>query len=177
MDSSTANSTPANLGEPMSVNRLAGMPVMLLSTGEKQGDVDKVFVSSTEHRLLGMTVHRPGGLLSHGDTFLLQEADARSFGKDAITIESADALQISDRNATVLSQQAGELAIGKAVMTESGKTVGHVSDILIDRTSHNVASYEVTGSFLQNLSRGALDVLVQHVVSIGKDVMVIKDVI
>ncbi|MDQ2732597.1 MAG: PRC-barrel domain-containing protein [Armatimonadota bacterium] len=177
MDNSTTPAAPANPGDTLSVNRLGGMPVVLLTNGEKQGDVDKVFVSSTEHRLIGLTVHRGGGLLSHGDTFLLRGTDVRSFGKDAITVADPSVLQKTDRNATPFVQEAGEPAIGKPVMTESGKAVGQITDIRIDASSLNIVSYELTGSFIQNISRGAVDVLVQHVVSIGKDVMVIKDVI
>jgi len=154
---------------------LVGLPVILLTTGDRQGEIRQVIIDYKLGRLRGFILEQGGTLLSHGETLVLPEAGIHSIGIDAVTISSLDLLVVGKDAAKDLEAQAGESAMGKSVITRGGNAVGSVADVLIDRESHLVLALEVTGSLWQNLTRGVLEVNAANVISVGKDVVVIRD--
>ncbi len=72
-------------------------------------------------------------------------------------------------------KEAGESVLGKRLMTEGGKFLGNVDDVLIDRQTRRVVAYEVSGGVWQDMMRGQTAVPVAHIISIGSDVAVVPD--
>jgi len=157
--------------------QLIGMPVIALADGENKGAVHDVIYSPGEGRLLAFTVTRGGGLFSSGDTFLLDAQSLHALGEDAITITDDTVLQPLGGGSDVRTyeEQAGEPVLGKRLMTENGKFLGAIDDVLVDRQSRRVVAYEVSGGLVHDMMKGQTDVPVDHIISIGHDVVIVPE--
>ena len=153
--------------------QLIGKPVISLQDGKEQGQTHDVIYNAQQGRLVGFTMLKNAGLFAKGDTFYLAAADIYALGEDAITIQTGDGLQKIDGDVNEIAAQAGSRVLGKRLMTEDGKFLGAIDDVLIDRKTLNVVAYEVSGGVFQDLMRGQSDVPINHIVSIGEDVVVV----
>lgn len=155
--------------------QLIGMSVISLADGEVQGQVHDVIYNPLQGRLIGFTVTRGGGFLSRGETFYLAADNLRAVGEDAITLESARALQSIEGDVSSAAEDAGQPVLGKRLMTEGGKFLGNIDDVLIDRASRRVVAYEVSGGLWHDMMKGQTDVPVEHITSIGHDVVIVPE--
>lgn len=149
------------------------MPVISLSDGATLGEVLDVIYNPTQGRLIAVTIPVGGGLFGGGKTLLLRTEDIFSIGQDAITVKDPNAAREVDRSAKDFGNEAGEAVIGKRLMTEDGSFLGNVVDVLIDRESRRIVAYEVSGGTWNDLMRGQTDVPVEHITSIGTDVVIV----
>lgn len=152
---------------------LIGKPVISLDNGERLGEIHDVVYSPREGKLIGFTIPRGGGLFSRGDTLWLSADSIYALGEDAVTIQSADVFQAYQDSADEVAEQAGESVLGKRLMTDDGKFLGAIDDVLIERESRRVVAYEVSGGIVQDMMKGQTDVPVDHIISIGKDVVIV----
>ena len=157
--------------------QLMGLPVISLSGGENKGRVHDVIYSPLQGKLVGFTVRQGGGLLSHGDTFLLSTDRVHAIGQDAVTIDDTTVLEPLQGDLGTFEEEAGEPVLGKRLMTENGKFLGNIDDVLIDRQSRRVVAYQVSGGLWQDMMRGQTDVPVDKIISIGKDVVLVPEAV
>ncbi|CAN5497332.1 hypothetical protein BH11ARM2_BH11ARM2_30700 [soil metagenome] len=150
-----------------------GMPVVSLANGERMGTVHDVVYSAREGRVLYFTVPVAGGMFGSGKTLLLDAADIKSVGNDAITIENSDLLREQDRNVKSVAEDSGESIVGKRLMTEDGDNLGAIDDVLVNPTTFRILAYQVSGGLWHDLMRGQTDVPVEMVTTVGKDVVVV----
>ncbi len=152
---------------------LIGKTVVALANGKEVGHVHDVVYNPIEGRLVGFTIPHGGGLFSKGDTYWLAAEDVRSIGTDALVIEDASVLRAYAESADEVAEQAGQAVLGKKLMTEDGTFLGGIDDVLVDRDSRRVVAYEVSGGLFQDMMKGQNDVPVNHIISIGQDVVVV----
>ena len=149
---------------------LRGLAVVAIDDGRKLGTLHEVIVSPNLE-VAGILV-RSGGPIKSTDR-VVEANDIKSIGKDAVTVDLADfARNPDDAGEQVQTARAGDRGIdGKKVVTESGDLVGEIGDYTIDEATMRVTSLSV-GSGL--FSKGD-DVRADRVVSVGPDVVVIRD--
>ncbi len=155
--------------------QLIGMSVISLADGEVQGQIHDVIYNPLQGRLVGFTVSRGGGFLSRGETFYLAADNVRAVGEDAVTVESARALSPVEGSVSDAAEDAGQPVLGKRLMTENGKFLGNIDDVLIDRESRRVVAYEVSGGLWHDMMKGQTDIPVEHITSIGHDVVIVPE--
>ena len=155
--------------------QLIGMSVISLADGEIQGQIHDVIYNPLQGRLVGFTVTRGGGFLSRGETFYLAADNVRAVGEDAVTVESARALSAVEGSVSDAAEDAGQPVLGKRLMTEGGKFLGNIDDVLIDRQSRRVVAYEVSGGLWHDMMKGQTDIPVEHITSIGHDVVIVPE--
>lgn len=154
--------------------QLMGHPVVALSNGERVGAIHDVVYSPAQGRLIGFTVTHGGGLFSRGETLWLAAEAIHAIGEDAVVVEAPTQLIKYEADSQSV-EEIGESVLGKRLMTETGKFLGNVDDVFIDRQSRRVSAYEVSGGVWQNMMKGQSAVPVQEIVSIGHDVVVVPD--
>lgn len=156
--------------------QLIGKSVISLADGEEHGHIHDVVYNPAEGRLIGFTVTRGGGFLSSGETFYLAANELHAIGQDAVTIDSPAQLQaIPGASVSEVAEDTGQPVLGKRLMTENGKFLGNIDDVLIDRESRRVVAYEVSGGLFHDMMKGQTDVPVNHIISIGHDVVIVPE--
>ena len=152
-------------------NELRGMSVVDVAGGNKLGQVGEVVISPDDLRVLGLVV-KSGGLLSQQER-IIEADDIRSIGKDAITVDGADAAHDRDTGGDELRQaRSGQRRIiGAKAVTKSGTLVGTVSDFMVDENTRRVTALTLgTGPFSTSEAIPA-----ERIASVGPDVIVVHD--
>ncbi|MGM0409684.1 MAG: PRC-barrel domain-containing protein [Bacillota bacterium] len=67
-----------------------------------------------------------------------------------------------------------ETLIGEEVITEDGKGVGIVKDIVIDESNYKMAGYEITGGLVNDLIAGRNIVSLNSELKIGEDAIILN---
>jgi uncharacterized protein YrrD len=124
---------------------LRGMAVLVTDTGERLGEVEDVLVHPTLGVVLAVLVrHADGELRTLG-------VSQCSIGADAVMASLGGA---TGRPADDAARQDGVLAlrdlVGSNVVTDQGKLLGRVSEVLVS-SERPVVAYRVTDSALQRL--------------------------
>lgn len=173
--------TPALRAEVVTDNRagrstatqLIGMPVIALDTGANEGEIHDVVYNPRAARLVGFTVLKGAGFFGGGTTRYLADSAVHAIGTDAVVVQSAGSLEERGGDVNDIAKDAGEAVLGKRLMTDDGSFLGSIDDVLIERETRRVVAYEVSGGIFQDLYKGQADVPVDHIISIGKDVVVV----
>jgi len=152
---------------------LIGKPVITLDDGVQIGETHDVVYNPREGRLIGFTLLQGAGLFKRGDTYWLPADDIHALGEDAVTVQTAARLVRVEGDVNDYAAQAGQGVLGKRLMTEDGKFLGAIDDVLIERDSKNVVAYEVSGGVFQDMYKGQTDVPIKTVTSIGHDVVIV----
>ncbi len=153
--------------------QLIGMPIISLSDGAEVGTVHDVIYNPGQGRLIAVTSSVGAGLFGGGRTLLLRTEDMHALGEDAIVVKDSNAVREIDRAAKDFGDEAGIAVLGKRLMTDDGSFLGKIDDVLIDRESRRLTAYEVSGGLWHSLMRGQTDVPVEHITSIGADVVIV----
>jgi uncharacterized protein YrrD len=121
-----------------------GLPVVTIDRGEDIAEIKDVVYGTAEAELLGFTLNRRG-FLGRPLASVLPWANVSALGRDAVMIESADALALSsDAFATTVEASSDRSVLGDDVLTDTGVRLGKVTDvILLCEGVPEVVGYEV----------------------------------
>lgn len=119
---------------------LSGRAVVDLDAAEKIGTVEKMILDSDGRRVAGFVITRHGsGFPGSRDHALLPSSAVHAIGPDAVTIRQGD-VAVSDITRLETLPRGSDL-IGRKVVSEVGRFLGKVSDVLIDRTDGRILGY------------------------------------
>jgi uncharacterized protein YrrD len=156
----------------MNVKELVGMTVFSIDGGVNAGTVDRLFFSPEEMRITDLVVSRGTAMLEEPDPQRVLPTDRiKAVGRDAITIESEDVLDVTPDGEVPAERVAFDEIEREKVITESGDEVGEVSSISFSDNTFLLESVEVSRGFLS----GSAVIPVNQVISVGEDVIVVKD--
>jgi uncharacterized protein YrrD len=115
----------------------------------------------------------PGGWFRDARIILME--DVHSIGQNAVVIASSNMVKVAaDVTERVASIAKNDQNLTRTrVMTDSGNELGRVSDIIFDPKTGQVEEFEVSQG-LQNFQSGKKTIKVDHILTIGKDVTVVK---
>jgi len=122
---------------------LIGRPVVTLDHAIDVAEVKDVVFDSLKSDLIGFTL-RGRGMLGSPHAGMLPIANMRSIGRDAIVIET-DAAIVESVAELAEAEAAHQNVIGNAVITDEGRQVGEVRNLILRITgaTADVAGYEV----------------------------------
>ena len=118
---------------------LAGRAVVDIDAAEKIGSIDKMILDPDAHHVAGFVVTRPGSFPGTRSHVLIPAAAVHAVGPDAVTVKQAAVAGTDTARLDTLPR--GTDLIGRKLVSEDGRFLGKVSDILVDPTNGRIAGY------------------------------------
>lgn len=145
----------------MNISELIGKPIVSMIDGEKVGVVKDLLIDSEQLKVTAVLL---GGIPGQG---LLPYEQVKSVGLDAMTIESAQAIQWSTGQlATATGRPMHDLK-KLPVMDSSGTELGGIQDIEIDVSTGRLQSIKVGGGGVFGIGGHSTVVAIAQIRTIG----------
>jgi len=148
---------------------IVGLPVINVATGEKVGLVTDLFWNHDQKKITAIGLDT-GGVISRSEPISCKHI--LSIGQDAVTVNGAsgtgDAKSCeSDRNISDVT--------GLLVVTDTGRNLGTLQDLVLDGDGSLLAGYEVSDGLVGDIISGR-DVLPPGaVLAWGSEAVVVRD--
>lgn len=156
----------------MNVKELVGMTVFAIEGGRNVGTVDRLFFLPEEMRVTDLIVTRGAAMLEDPNPQRMLPTDRiKAIGRDAITIESEDVLDVTPDGEVPEGRVAFDEIEREKVITESGDEIGEVSSVSFSDTTFLLEEVVVSRGFLS----GNAVIPADQIVSVGEDVIVVRD--
>jgi uncharacterized protein YrrD len=133
----------------MRATGLVGLPVVTLDTGEDIAEIRDVIYVPDRGRVVGFTLNKRGRLSGRLKQPLSME-QVHAVGRDAVMVRDASALEAGSGEAAAKDAK-GRNVIGNNVLTDAGKQLGVVRDLIVEMNQGEVIGYELDGD--PNLQR------------------------
>lgn len=157
----------------MNVKDLKGRQVVAIDGGEQLGTIKDVLFNLDERAIQVIAVSSGG--LFHSSSNVIAMSDIQSIGNDAVMVASRDVLQ-GGEDTPVYRQYPGlQELTSRKVMTQSGEHVGEVETLRIETETGRLTDIEVRRAGAMGAFRQHVVVPIAHVISIGKDMVVVPD--
>lgn len=153
---------------------LAKMPVVTVDDGEDVAEVRDVLYDADAGRLLGFTLNKRGFLAGRMKA-VLPFAEVVAVGRDAVMIPSADALaDKSEPLAQEATQSAKRNVIGDDVLTDGGRKLGVVTDVVVELVRGEIVGYQLKGDeALQGHAGATLLIPIPHTLAVSGTALVV----
>jgi uncharacterized protein YrrD len=157
----------------ITTNHVIGLPIFTINEGKNIDKIEDVIYDPSSQRILALIVNN-GGLFSEGKVIAME--DIKSIGDDAVVIQTEQAL----KNTSELETDARHIAqddtyLTKSnVVTESGKNLGKITDLLFDPQTGKVEELEVSQGELRDMQTGKKRIRPEHIVTVGKDALIVS---
>lgn len=124
---------------------LIGRPVVSLDTAEDIAEVKDVVSQHAEARVVGFTLNKRGRF-SGPLKGVLPWSRVAALGRDAVMVTGAEAIGAADEAMSAATRGAGGGVVGTTVMTDTGKALGTVRDVVLEvATEAHIIGFEVEG--------------------------------
>ncbi len=124
---------------------VAGLPVVSIAEGEALADVKDVVYNPDQGQLLGFTLNKRGFLRGPMKAVLPMDGVA-AIGRDAVMVADADVCEDKGGGlAAEVRSSSGRNVVGNEVLTDTGRRLGTVIDIVVAADSGDVLGYELEG--------------------------------
>lgn len=119
---------------------LAGRAVVDIDAAEKIGTIEKIILDPDGKQVAGFVVTRAGASFPGNKAqSLVPSAGVHAIGPDAVTIHQTAVAETDMGRLETLPR--GSDVIGRKVVSEDGRFLGKVSDVLIDRADGRIIGY------------------------------------
>jgi uncharacterized protein YrrD len=124
---------------------LNGLPVVSIDEGDALAEVKDVVYSPERGALLGFTLNKRG-FFSGKMKAVLAYDDLAAIGRDAVMVEDLTAVTEGGESLSKVVERSSERnVLGNDVLTDAGRRLGEVIDVVIEVTSGEVVGYELQG--------------------------------
>jgi uncharacterized protein YrrD len=137
----------------MRATSLVGLPVVTTSTGEDIAETRDVIYVPDRGRVAGFTLNKRGRLAGRMKNVLAME-QVHAVGRDAVMVTDASVLNTPEGEAAAHDAK-GRNVIGNQVLTETGKQLGVVIDLIVEMNRGEVIGYELQGESDVQRAEGA----------------------
>jgi uncharacterized protein YrrD len=119
---------------------LAGRAVIDIDAAEKIGAIDRIILNPDGRCVAGFVVVRAGSRFPGSKaSVVIPSAAVHAIGPDAVTIRQSAVAGTDIAGLDALPK--GSDVIGRKVVSEDGRFLGKISDVLIDRTDGRIVGY------------------------------------
>ena len=124
---------------------ISGLPVVSIADGEAVADVKDVVYNPERGGLVGFTLNKRG-FLKGPMKAVLPISSVVAIGRDAVMVADTDACEEkgSGPEAGVSAGAVGNV-VGNEVLTDAGRRLGKVTDVVVAADSGEVLGYELEG--------------------------------
>ncbi len=137
----------------MRAKALVGMPVVTIDTGEDIAETRDVIYVPDAGRILGFTLNKRGRLAGRMKQ-VLDISHVHAVGRDAVMVRDAAALE-GGEGAAAARDAKGRNVLGDEVLTDAGKRLGQVRDLVVEMNESTVIGYELDGDPALQRAEGA----------------------
>ena len=123
-------------------SELAGRPVVDIDMAEKVGTIEKLILDPNGQRVAGFVIARGGGFASNKGRATIPASAVHAIGPDAVTVKREGAATVDVARLEGLPR--GSDVIGRKIVTEDGRYLGKVDDVLIEREGGRIFGYVLT---------------------------------
>lgn len=120
---------------------LDGRAVIDLDTAEKLGFVDEIYLDPSGSRLAALKATEGASLVGGGRRTIIPAASIASIGPEAIMLRPTGKVDLSPPRIDSLPRLSN--IMGRKVVTESGKLLGAIGDVLIEDAGGRIAGFEL----------------------------------
>lgn len=153
-------------------NKTIDLPVLIVDIGKEVGSIKDFVINYETGQLLGFLLSE--GILEKQRVVKIE--DVKEIGEDAVMI-SNDQVILPLKNLQFFKESLDKkIKIrNNTVITESGQKLGEVADFDFDDISNKLAKLYVKAGFIKSLFKGKMIIDFSNIISIGKDIIVVKD--
>ena len=137
----------------MRATSLVGLPVVTTNTGEDIAETRDVIYIPDQGRVAGFTLNKRGRLAGRLKNVLAFE-QLHAVGRDAVMVADASVLDTPEGEAAA-RDASGRNVIGNQVLTDAGKELGVVRDLIVEMNRGEVIGYELDGEAALQRADGA----------------------
>jgi uncharacterized protein YrrD len=124
---------------------LNGLPVVSIADGDALAEVKDVVYSPERGVLLGFTLNKRG-FFSGTMKAVLAYDDIAAIGRDAVMVADPTAVTEGGESLSKTVERSAERnVLGNDVLTDGGRRLGEVIDVVVEVTSGDVVGYELKG--------------------------------
>lgn len=124
---------------------LGGRAVVDMEAAEKLGRIDRVVLDPDNRRVAGLVVSQGSSIFNNGTQITLPASSVHAIGPDAVTVRRAGGAATTDVAADGPGRFDGlpraSDVIGRKVVSEGGRFLGRVDDVLIDEMDGRIIGY------------------------------------
>jgi len=113
--------------------------VIDIDAAEKIGTIEKLILDPEGKRVAGFIVSKGGGFPGNKEHTIISSSTVHAIGPDAVTVKR-DAVAPADIG-RLEALPRGSDVIGRKVITEDGRYLGKVDDVLIERADGRIFGY------------------------------------
>ncbi|CAN5711909.1 hypothetical protein BH23CHL7_BH23CHL7_21720 [soil metagenome] len=149
-----------------------GQQVVSFADGRKVDTVKDLVIGGNSDTIVALLVDE-GGLLS--SSRVIPVAAIQNFGRDAVVINDGDAVVTAssdDEIKAILNRK--EQLLGKRVLTDTGESLGTVSDMYFEEGTGRIVGFEVSGGLIGDITRGNSYLAVDDMERMGPDVIFVR---
>ncbi len=154
-------------------NNVIGLTVVSINNGKKVAKIKDIVYDPRDQRVKAFLLDE-GGWFTDARILLIE--DIRSIGQDAVMIEGPElikkASEITERVASIAKDD--NLLTRTVLITDTGKKLGSVSDIVFDPVSGIVEELEVSQG-IKNFQSGKKTVHINQIITVGEDATIVKE--
>ena len=118
---------------------LAGRAVVDIDAAEKIGAIDKMILDPDARHVAGFVVTRRGSFPGTRSHLVIPASAVHAIGPDAVTIKQSAVAGTDTARLDTLPRVSD--VVGRKLVSEDGRFLGKVSDVLIDRNTGQIAGY------------------------------------
>jgi uncharacterized protein YrrD len=130
---------------------LGGRAVVDIEAAEKLGKIDRVVLDPEAKCVAGFVVSRGSSMFNSGDHLMLPAACVHAIGPDAVTVNRGAPVPADEPSLVGLPRVSD--MVGRKVVSDEGRLLGTVDDVLIDETDGRIVGYALrdVGDLFKNL--------------------------
>lgn len=145
---------------------LLGISIWDLSNGEKIGRLRDILIDRKPRQVIAFLIE-PEGLW--GKIRILAISDIKNIGPNGIMVENPVLLEKVEREVL-----AGQRKVrGMSLITEEGKEIGRVSDLVFDFPKGKISDWLLTQKFLQDVIKGRRALADEFILVLGKNAIIV----
>lgn len=149
------------------------MPVISLEEGQQIGIIKGLVIDPGLKRVAALMIEQKGWF---NDQKFIPYINVHSVGEDAVTIKHGTMVQKGTNLPEIISLTKNKVKVnGARIVTESGTLLGEADDYYVNMASGEMIGMEFSGSFMNGLFSGKAFLDINHVLTIGKDMIVCSD--
>lgn len=132
---------------------LGGRAVVDVDAAEKLGKIDRVVLDPESRRVAGFVVSKGSSIFNNDADLVIPASCVHAIGPDAVTVRRTAGL---DAGASLGDLPRVSDIAGRKVVSDQGRLMGTVDDVLIDEHDGRIVGYALSGDGIDNKLRNVI---------------------